>query len=107
MYFKVEHSLNYDNYRAVIDSPDLPVCKILKDGKSNPFIRSLIDALRPLAPEILEICSRSGRLSAWNVTFHGSPILEIWPTGNYKTTLKFFDSMDDNIANISYTASVF
>lgn len=103
---KVDHSFKSDNYRTVLNYPDLPLCKIFKDGQSNPLILAFIDALRPMAPDILEICSRSGKIAARNVTFENSAALEMWPSGNYKTALKFFDSMDDNIVNISYTTLV-
>lgn len=104
---KVDHSLGSDNYRTVVNYLDLPVCKIIKDGGGNPLLQALIDTLRPMAPEVLEFCTRSGKISWWNITLQGSAFLEMWPTGNYKVALKFFDAMDDNIANISYTASVF
>lgn len=82
------------------------MCKILKDGQSNPLILTLIDSLRPIAPELLEICSRSGRINVRNVTLEDSAFLELWPNGHYKVALKFFDSMDDNVVNISYIAVV-
>lgn len=104
---KIDHSFQSDNFRTVLNYPDLPACKILKDGQSNPWILALIDSLRPMAPEILELCSRTGRISAQNVTFENSAVTDLWPKGSYKVAAKFFDSMDNNIVNISYTATIF
>lgn len=105
--FKVDHSFKSDTYRTVVYYPDLPVCQILEDGKSNPLILAIIEAVRPRAPEFIEICKRSGRISALNVSFDDAPGIEMWPTGKYKVWLKFFDKLDDNIGNLSYTASIF
>lgn len=104
---RVDHSLKSDDYRTVINYQDLPACQVIRDGRTNPIIQAIIDTLRPQAPEMLEICSRSGKISAQNVTFEDTIVLKIYPTGNYRVALKFFDRMDDNIVNISYTARMF
>lgn len=104
---KVDHSFKSENYRTVLENPNLPVCQIFKDGKTNPLIQAFIDTLRPMAPDIFEICSRTGRIAAQNVTFANTAAIEMWPSGNYKVAIRFFDSLDDNIANISYTTTIY
>lgn len=103
----MDHSFRSDTYKTVIIYPDLPICKILVDGIANLLVKAIIDALKPMAPELFEICMRAGKFSAQNVTFENAPSTEMWPSGKYRVWLKFFDKMDDNIANISYTASIF
>lgn len=83
------------------------MCKILEDGKANPVIQAIIDSLRPIAPEILEMCSRTGRFIAHNVTFENSLVTEMWPAGNYKVATRFFDRLDNNIVNVSYSAIIY
>lgn len=105
--FKVDHSFESENYRTVVNYPDLPMCRIFEGGKTNPLILAIIDTVRPMAPEFIQICTRSGKFSAQNVSFDLVPGIEMWPSGKYKVWLKFFDKLDDNIGNISYTASIF
>lgn len=104
---KVDHSFKSDTFRTVLTYPDLPVCRIFKDGKTNPLIMAIIEDVRPRAPEILEICTRSGRISAHNFSLDNAPGLDMWPSGKYKVWLKFFDKLDDNIVNLSYTTTIF
>lgn len=104
---KIDHSIKSDSYRTVVDYPNLPICRILKDGKANILIQAIIDSLRPTAPELFEICSRTGKIWAYNFTFENSPVAEIWPAGNYKVAFKFYDSLDDNIMNVLYSAIIF
>lgn len=95
-----------DNYSTIVDYPSIQICKILEDSKSNIFVQQLIEVTKSVAADLLNCCSKSGDFSMRNVTINNSTFLTLFPSGNYKTSFKYFDHIDDNIMNLTLTIGI-
>lgn len=96
-----------DNYRTIVDYASLRICEILEEGKSNIFIQQLIEVTRSVAADLLNCCTKSGDFSMMNVTLNNSTFLALFPSGNYKTSFRYFDHIDDNIMNLTLTLGIY
>ena len=70
------------------------------------MIQKIVETVRFLARDLLEICSRAGLFTFANITVVNSSHLSIFPAGDYRNTLKFYDSFNDNIINVTITQSI-
>lgn len=86
--------------------PNVPICKVFSGSDANPFINMIVQTVREVAGDVIDACFRAGEFKLWNVTFVNSSTMMVWPTGNYKTVFRFFDALDDNIANLTYTTTI-
>lgn len=107
LYISVNHKIiNGDTYRQVLKYPDFAACQSLTDGTDNIAVKVFLDLFKVLVGELLDSCSRSGTFKSWNVTLQGNTFLETWPAGDYATLIRIFDEIDDNVFNVTFTASL-
>lgn len=66
---------------------------------SVPLIDMILNEFKSAAPELLEVCSRSGVIKLSNYSFARNPFTAKLPPGDYRFNMKFFDDFDDNILN--------
>lgn len=106
--FLVQRKTGFDgNYSSIVDYPNLHICKILADGKSNILIQQLVEVTRSIAADLLNCCSKSGKFLMTNVTLNNSTFVNLFPSGDYRATFKYFDHIDDNIMNLTLTLGVY
>lgn len=106
VYFVVEHKLQSDSYRDIVNYPEVPLCKYLKESYTNPFLKAVIDTTRQIAPQMLECCARNGLFKVANMTFVNTTFLLMWPSGEYRTTFRYFDADDSNIVNLTFAFTI-
>lgn len=80
---------------------DIPICRVLFGGKSNRLTDLLKTLADTLAVEMLEICSRTGDFKMMNVTMYNTTFNNLWPSGEYISMIRFFDSEDENIVSLT------
>lgn len=73
----------------------------------SPFIKELLEVAVNITGEMIEVCKRSGDFSVSNVSLSKVSMVAIWPSGDYRISLKLFDDIDDNISNGSYYGTLF
>jgi hypothetical protein len=95
------------NFTQVLAFSDIPMCKVVNGLKLLPLFDVLLEDLKDMAKEILEICSRKGDILAMNITFKNSRVLSMFPGGEYLTKIQLFDSIDENIYNITMVNVLF
>lgn len=106
LFTNVEYKLGTGTYNSIANHPDIPICKVFSGSVTNPFISIIVRTVREVAGDVIDACFRAGEFKLWNVTFVNSSTMSVWPTGNYKTTFRFFDTMDANIANLTYETTI-
>lgn len=102
----VEHKLNADQYRTVVNYSDFPICKHVSKELVNPFITAVLNTAKEIAPEITECCTRAGEFRVANMTFSNTSFLLLWPSGDYKASFKYHDDEDSNVYNLTYSFTI-
>lgn len=51
-------------------------------------------------------CHLKGVIYGSNISFENASLVQMFPTGEHKTALKFFDIIDDNIFNMTFYSSI-
>lgn len=102
----VERKTDAIHFNTIVNFTDLPICRIVEGSEENFLISKVIEHLRPTAKDLFEICSRTGDIKVANISLANSTVLALFPSGDYRITVKFFDSADDKIHQFSYNSSV-
>lgn len=110
--FKCQLSLQfyYVNYRKtsvgvydrIINLPNVEGCKILQGMKTIPLLLGIKELLESSDGNIFSACSSTGEIAMANFTLANSSIVKLWPSGEFKTVVKFYDKIDDNIFNVTF-----
>jgi hypothetical protein len=101
-----------NNYQPVVTLTEVPYCKILSGVKDLPVYDSIIDIIRKLGGDFMELCSRKGEFKAMNVSGLNLQVAKTFPSGDYRTNgdyrvnLQIFDSKDENIFNITVHSTI-
>lgn len=72
----------------------------------NQFVGSVMQAIKSVVGNFVEICDRAGDFKVSNISIQDLPLARIWPSGHHRTTLKVSDDIDDNIVNGSYFGTI-
>jgi hypothetical protein len=105
--------MNFINYRksssgvfdVVLNLKDMELCKTATGITSIPFLEKMQNAFVACDGNIADACTKTGEMKLENFTFRDMSLASVWPEGEYKTTFKFFDDVDDNIFNITYLST--
>lgn len=71
------------------------------------FVKTILNVMRTAQFGMFEACSRAGDVRSYNISYMNSTLITMWPSGDYRTMFRLFDSLDDNIFNATYYSSVF
>lgn len=99
----IERKSKETSYRTVSNYSDVAFCEIIAGNGKHIFMESVLNSYFKQAGDILEACTRNGEFKVSNLTFINSTFHRIWPDGDYKTAVKFFDVTDANILTVSYS----
>lgn len=99
--FTVQRKKTSGSYFTVMNVTDIPICKVLFGGRSNRLTDHLTTLANALAIDMLELCSRTGDFKMMNVTMYNTTFNNLWPTGEYISMIRFFDSEDENIVSLT------
>lgn len=90
----------------VLTTNDVEICSILNGTSNNYGIVTLINAVRDsLPPSLLHPCPYNERVEMNNVTIDTAKIPSIFPSGNYRTRMHFYNDKDSNIISATVFAS--
>lgn len=93
-----------DRYNQIVAYTDLRLCRVLRGADSAmkiPFLQSLLQVFKDVAGDFTEICDRPGNFKVSNISLQDISLLALYPSGEYRSTIKIFDATDDNILNIT------
>lgn len=109
-FFKVFLSINrkdnQDNYVSQLKFLDLEWCKIVKGLKLIPIFDSILSAAKELGEDLIELCWKTGEIKIANASLSKSPFVTQFPSGDYKTAIRFFDDDDSNIMNFTFYSHI-
>jgi hypothetical protein len=80
--------------------PDTDICHLIGGTLNSPF--EAIWGFFRTFDSLMKICDSLGDIRMVNVSFTNATFIRFWPDGNYKTTLKMYDNIDENIFTITY-----
>lgn len=66
----------------------------------------IIDVGRQFQGNFLDLCHSKEYLKASNISFVNTTIARMFPSGEHKTSLKFFDEIDDNIGFVTFYSTI-
>lgn len=96
---------SFDN---VIKLESIEICKAFQSTQNHDFLKFLMDIIkRTSIGKIMEACDKIGVYRAINISIAESPLIQIMPIGNYKTTVDIFDDLDDKILNFVVVGRLF
>ena len=79
---------------------NVELCAIA-NGTSNNFIMiSFINMLKESLP-VIHACPYEGKLDVYNVSVDTSKIPSIFPSGIYRSRIRFYDDTDSNIYTVT------
>jgi len=85
-----------------MDLKNIAACAFVNGSASNPLLQLLKRTNENLEP-IMRPCPYFGELKLLNITADIKELHYIYPEGTYKSIIKFYDNLDDNI----YTLTIF
>lgn len=91
----------------IIGIDNIEWCKTVKMIEDNKFLSIIVAELQKTPMGIyLDVCKRTGDFIAYNISFQESQYAQMWPDGDYKLNALFYDKIDREIMNFTYTARV-
>lgn len=55
---------------------------------------------------LLQLCTKTGDVRVYNISYTNATAFSLWPSGQYKVSMKLYDDKDDNIVTGSHYASI-
>jgi hypothetical protein len=106
--FHAVYRKNSDNkFMTIYSLAEVPVCRVLAGLKIVPVLEILLKDIRTIAPDLLNICSKTKEIKAMNLSCSRSVFVSRLPVGEYKAEFRLFDEEDDNIANATLFTQLF
>lgn len=96
-----------EKFEVITQHPDIEFCKIVGGMDTNPFLSKMLVVAKSVVNGLLEVCTRgAGEYSATNISLTNVPFVSVWPNGDYKISVRFYDEIDDNIGGGFYLATL-
>lgn len=94
-----------DGFKKTTEFKKVEVCKIVRDlnNPKSPFIvRELIKYMKTIINgNIFEACDITGEIRVNNLTLKDCTLLELWPTGIFRTDILIYDEIEKKIGFLS------
>jgi len=100
--YYVSHKYMTNSERQIMDLKGIPACAFVNGSATNPLLQILKRTTANLEP-IMRPCPYFGELKLMNITSDLKELHYIYSEGTYRSRIKFYDNLDDNI----YTLTVF
>lgn len=75
-------------------------------ASASLFLERFIAEIALVCRNIKKACNYQGEISVANVTFPEMEIISKLPPGNYKSSMRYYDEIDSNIVNVTFTSIV-
>ncbi|KAL7011865.1 hypothetical protein ACKWTF_014495 [Chironomus riparius] len=93
-------------YREVINTKKQEWCGVM-DGKSaHPLLLQIVAQIKGSAPSLFHKCPYEGDVELKNVTLDDQKAFDVFPAGNYKTSVLTFDKNENLIFSMNLTNQV-
>jgi len=94
------------SYRQLIDVKKIPACAVVNGTVSNPLLQMLKNMAGPSLDPIFKPCPYFGEVKVMNITADLKELSYIYSEGTYKTILRFYDNLDENLLTLVLYAYV-
>jgi hypothetical protein len=105
IYFKLSYEIYHkegsQNFSRKVYFPDINACRAIDGLHGVPFFDMLLRDVKKNAPDLLEVCTRSGKIHVTNYSFFNTEYIGQFPAGQYRLCYKYFDEIDINIFNLT------
>lgn len=105
LFYEFSHK-NDEAYEVISQQPKIELCKLLKGIEANAFFNNMLDVIKVVGKGVVAACTTTGDIKTFNASITDSPFMRRWPTGDYKTTFRLFDEIDDNILNATIFSTI-
>jgi hypothetical protein len=108
MHVETEYGSGLNPYHNTIINSTIDGCAFLNGtDNNNPIARWFVDMITDSVPRgFYHPCPYSGELKAYNVTLKFTNLISQFPKGSYKTTVRAFNKLDDNIITMKLDLNV-
>jgi hypothetical protein len=96
-----------NKFTMIFSLAEVPVCRVLAGLKIVPILEIFLKEIKTIAPDLLNICSKTKEIKAMNLSCSRSVFVSRLPVGEYKAEFRLFDEEDDNIANATLFTQLF
>ena len=76
------------------------MCSILNGTSNNYAANSLINTMKDSMP-YLHACPYFGKVDMYNITSDSSKYPSVFPSGTYRSRVRFYDDKDSNIMSVT------
>lgn len=109
IFFQVSYEVDWKTFNTmsrILSFPKIQYCDIIGGMSTIPLIAGLLNFTKSLERNIWNFCSGPGEFSVSNITLANSILIEVFPSGDYKTYFVVYDDKDRNIFNITFEINV-
>jgi hypothetical protein len=98
MHVETKYGSGFNPYHNTIINSTFDACAFLNGTDKNPIAKWFLDMVSDSVPKgFYHPCPYFGELRAYNVTLKITNLFSQFPKGSYKTTIRTFDKIDENM----------